>query len=834
MALAVFAAPPALAPVTAASVVTDRPDYVLGMAVTATARFDYSGPFSSVDEAALVEWFNDTWVLQRAEYVPKTRLQGQGAAEAVAIWAPAVAGTYYVNASSNTTNGTPPLVTGSTTFRVRPPSDYVIARGIAVSTNRTFYELGWAATATANLTAVPGWVIGNVSRLERVQFNWYYPSGGPARLFANVSVANGEASDSWTPDILGADYRVSVTYLGNDTVSNETLFPVFPASTPATNVSAGQTLALDAARSPWRVCGDLVVAPGGTLTIEADVTVKFCRNSRLIVQGTLTADGSLVAPVRFTSYVYPPAPGDWRGIRFEAGTGSRVVHAIVEYVSDGIVAVGTSPLLVGVTARLGTGEALNLTESSSTVRDAAITGFWIGVGLWNATSLLNNVSVTSSLADGVRVVEGDVEVRNSRVEASGASGVAVLRGTVTLDNVTLLGNWRHGLYAYDATGVTGRDVRASGGNYSLRALGTSGILIERLTASDAAFRSIDLTGSTAILVNSTIASAATGQDFLLVASTATLRNSTFVDDPARRTIVSPSSLVVENYLTVRAETSDGTPLSGVQIEVTLNGVPSEVGTTDPSGGLAWIVVTDRVITAGNVSKNSVTVSVSLQGYTFADNARAVDMGSSRTETFVGSAVEVGVPPTVAYGGLLVAAFLLAALLLLWRRRKPRGSKAGEVGPGGRPKPTPGTSYVLLSEKPDAAFEEVARAAEAGSPALCLTRIRPEDAWSRFGLRGVPVYWLSRSLGRNAMNPTNLGAIVDLVRKRTADHPGCRVLVDGMEYLYTQNDFGKVVKFVQALADVVAENQAVLYLSVDPKSFDSDRLAILTRDLRTWS
>ena len=201
--------------------------------------------------------------------------------------------------------------------------------------------------------------------------------------------------------------------------------------------------------------------------------------------------------------------------------------------------------------------------------------------------------------------------------------------------------------------------------------------------------------------------------------------------------------------------------------------------------------------------------------------------------------------TPASGGLLFLGLLaalasgavLAAAILVWRRRsqgepaappKPASSQA----PATPLSPSAGRSYAILADRSDAAFEIFARGVRAGVPGLCITRLRPEDARARYGLDGVPLYWLSRSFGPEVLNPTNLGAIVDLVR-RSAKGPGFRVLLDGVEYLYTQNDFAKVAKFVQALADVVAERKAILLIPIDPQSLDPDRLAVLTRDLQRW-
>ena len=792
----------------AVTVVTDRTDYVLGMPVTANATIEFTAAFNQLDEPARVEWLNATGVVLRVEYVPKVKAQAQQIAYAVASWTPSVPGTYRVNVTSNTTNGTPPSVNGFADFRVWATSDYVIARGVEVSTLRGGYERGQLATALADFTANSAWVLGNVSRLSRVQFTWFYPSG-PAAHQASANVTNGQASDSWAPDVVGANYMVTATYLGNDTVSNWTNFPVFETTTPAANVSAGASVTWSAALSPWRVCGILTVAVAAALTIEAGVTVKFCRGAQLAVAGTLTGDASTAAPITLTSYEYPPAPGDWAGVRFVRGSTGRLVEAIVEYVTDGIVAEDSSPTLIGLLARNGTGAAVNFTRSSGVLRDATIQGFATGVHLGNATATLANVSVSASSRDGVSIVGGSLVARGLRVNNVGARGVSV----------------------DGASGVVLSDVHVGGGNYSIQAADTDDLLVDRGSLDGALVRAVDLAGSAATLANVSIASA--GQDFFLVASVATLLNCSFADLAAGRTIVDPSRLIVQNYLAVHVA-SGSSPVAGARISVAVNGALLPDRETDARGLAEWIVVEDRVYNATEVVKDTVVVSVSRTDYSIAGSSRTVDMATSHTESFSATANGIGGGFVVLLAAVLAA--ILLAFLLLMRRRSREPETDAAVVPAeaiaGQVELAPGSGYAILAEKADGAFDRFVAEVRAGRPGLCISRMRPEDVHARHGLEGVPMYWLSRSPREDAVRPTNLGGIVDLVRKGTAGRPECRVLLDGLEHLVTQNDLSKVTKFVQELVDVVAERKAVLLLPVNPTSLGPGRLAILTRDLRS--
>jgi len=110
----------------------------------------------------------------------------------------------------------------------------------------------------------------------------------------------------------------------------------------ATNVSGtistGTTC--DLPRSPFVVVGDVTVAAGATLTIEAGMIVKFNAPTRTLrVNGTLNAVGSAGSRIVFTSnhddvggdtdgQSVTPAAGNWNQIRFSATTGSSTLRFV--------------------------------------------------------------------------------------------------------------------------------------------------------------------------------------------------------------------------------------------------------------------------------------------------------------------------------------------------------------------------------------------------------------------------------------------------------------------------------------------------------------------------
>jgi hypothetical protein len=92
------------------------------------------------------------------------------------------------------------------------------------------------------------------------------------------------------------------------------------------------------------VAGQLFVPAGQTLTIQPGAIVKFT-GSRLIVDGTLDAQGTAGSPIVFTSVnddsmggdtnadggASAPTPGNWDGIELRGGSTSHLDHAVIRY-----------------------------------------------------------------------------------------------------------------------------------------------------------------------------------------------------------------------------------------------------------------------------------------------------------------------------------------------------------------------------------------------------------------------------------------------------------------------------------------------------------------------
>lgn len=131
-------------------------------------------------------------------------------------------------------------------------------------------------------------------------------------------------------------------------VSSSLVQPAFSTDVSGT-ISSNTTW--NTAGSPWVVVGTVTVASGATLTIDPGVEVRFSDYFELIVNGALSAVGTVNAPIIFTSSATSPAPLDWADIRFTDSSDDNtcvIKHAMITFAGTGIQISDASPQIENV------------------------------------------------------------------------------------------------------------------------------------------------------------------------------------------------------------------------------------------------------------------------------------------------------------------------------------------------------------------------------------------------------------------------------------------------------------------------------------------------------
>jgi hypothetical protein len=145
---------------------------------------------------------------------------------------------------------------------------------------------------------------------------------------------------------------------------------------------------------------------------------------------------------------------------------------------------------------------------------------------------------------------------------------------------------------------------------------------------------------------------------------------------------------------------------------------------------------------------------------------------------------------------------------------------------------PGNMYVHYDKKGDQAFGLFADLKSRGKEVVCVARTHPERLQKDFGIPPECVIWLSNSGAPKSVNPESIGILTDGLLRVYEKGPDATVILEGMEYLMTENDFGKVLRLVNFLYEAVAVNRGMLIISLDPAAFTEKELAYLTKEAIT--
>lgn len=150
--------------------------------------------------------------------------------------------------------------------------------------------------------------------------------------------------------------------------------------------------------------------------------------------------------------------------------------------------------------------------------------------------------------------------------------------------------------------------------------------------------------------------------------------------------------------------------------------------------------------------------------------------------------------------------------------------------------SPGKCYVVEETPPAISFDAfanlVSTADAEGNKAvgLALTRQHPDLVREKYGLVNTPIYWLATRAGDGVISPTNLGILTQTMVKFIGDHENGVILLDGLEYLVSNNDFNKVLRAIDQVADHISQSGSRLILPVDPRAFEPRELALLERNM----
>src|SRR5207245_11217361 len=98
-----------------------------------------------------------------------------------------------------------------------------------------------------------------------------------------------------------------------------------------------------------------------------------------------------------------------------------------------------------------------------------------------------------------------------------------------------------------------------------------------------------------------------------------------------------------------------------------------------------------------------------------------------------------------------------------------------------------------------------------------------------GDKAIRLVCLSTTHGKDYIHPHNLSSLSNLIANFVNDGPRAVILLDGIEYLMINNDFARILHFLEYVNEQIALHRATLVLSVDERAFDANELADIERN-----
>ena len=116
--------------------------------------------------------------------------------------------------------------------------------------------------------------------------------------------------------------------------------------------------------------------------------------------------------------------------------------------------------------------------------------------------------------------------------------------------------------------------------------------------------------------------------------------------------------------------------------------------------------------------------------------------------------------------------------------------------------------------------------------LCITKMHPEMVREEYSLRKGTIFWLSKTEapGIKSIPSTNLGMLRDTMSDFIKGNERCVILLDGLEYLITENGFDVTLKFLHDVWELVATAKSRLMVPVNPAALDEKELGLLETNM----
>ncbi len=143
----------------------------------------------------------------------------------------------------------------------------------------------------------------------------------------------------------------------------------------------------------------------------------------------------------------------------------------------------------------------------------------------------------------------------------------------------------------------------------------------------------------------------------------------------------------------------------------------------------------------------------------------------------------------------------------------------------------GSIYLVKEKRPNIAFGMFNEAVSHGAKGMLVVREHPNRLKQQHEFNAAKILWLTRRAGMDHIDPQRLSLLSLEISRFVEGAPRSVVLLEGIEYIITQNDFEAVLRFVNHLHDFVFAFDCAIVIVIDPRVLSTRELALLERSAK---
>ena len=145
------------------------------------------------------------------------------------------------------------------------------------------------------------------------------------------------------------------------------------------------------------------------------------------------------------------------------------------------------------------------------------------------------------------------------------------------------------------------------------------------------------------------------------------------------------------------------------------------------------------------------------------------------------------------------------------------------------------AYLVREPKAERVFALFSDLLRAKARGLCITRIHPDDLRSRYPIGDAGFIWLSKSPGNKVRGmavaePSALVDIASAISDFASEGGNAAVLLEGLEYMISQNGFGSIMRFLQNVNEKIVLNDSYLLISANPAAMKEQEYRVLAKEM----